>query len=190
MNSAMSLVSAYFKSHSGDGDPIALFLLFGFEDDKPWIGKITWSNGQLSDEFSFAQSDTLETIGQDALFVQRTAELRRRIAKHREEAHAKPGRYPDSDTLELEVARHELADKKLVEEKMLESVESEYLDTIGGVLQRIELVNNNGNVSVGYTQDDRRYLSETTFSVSTAGALAPIPIVETMGRKARRRPQK
>lgn len=65
---------------------------------------------------------------------------------------------------------------------MLSQLESEFADSIGGVLQRLELAVYGGRVVAGFTRDDRAYLGGAS-SVSPDGLLGPIPIVEKMGRK-------
>lgn len=41
---------------------------------------------------------------------------------------------------------------------MLHQIESEFVDSIGGVLQRLELGLEGRKVVAGFTQDDRSYL--------------------------------
>ena len=79
-----------------------------------------------------------------------------------------------------ELARHELAERKFFEEEMLNQIDSEFAESIGGVVQRLEWASEAGNVTSGFTRDDRSYLDDAQFSVSPGQLLGPIPIVEKM----------
>ncbi|WP_157944624.1 hypothetical protein [Mangrovicella endophytica] len=191
MNLAGTLITDYFDKHSGDGKPVALFLLFGFDDGRPWVAKLTWRAATgLRQELIWADENTLMTIGRDTLFEQYASKLRSKVNKHRDDVRAKSANAQDRDIHELRVAQHDVADKKLVEEGMLRDIENEYFGSIGGVLQRLELSCQDGNVSAGYTRDDQPYIDGSQWSVTTRGALAPIPIVEKMGRQIRPWPAK
>lgn len=188
-NLIAELCEAYFRSHSGDGDPLVLLLVFGFERERPWIGKITWdkSKGRNS-SLAWATNDTLVTIGQDTLFQQRARDWRTRIQTHRQRVSGNPiPATPDAAfNRELEVARHGLAERKSTEEEVLREIESKFAEGIGGVLQRLELAVDQGHVIAGFTQDDRSYLDGASHSVAPGALLGPIPIVEKMGRRVRK----
>lgn len=185
------ITGAYFAAHSGDGNPSVSMLVFGFEDGKPWIGKIVGSAGSnAQSHVSFADDDSLESTGQGAVFEQRASEWRRRIKKHKNQLRRQGQSKDDSDAAfehELSQARHDIAEKKSTEEEMLLRIESEFAKGIGGVLQRLELGLDGDKVVAGFTQDDRSYLSDVSFSVTLHGHLGPIPIVEKMGRQIRKR---
>jgi len=189
VNLIAKLCESYFGQHSGDGDPLLLLLVFGFDDDKPWIGRISWDKASgLQSSAVWATDDTLETVGQDPLFQQHANNWRTRIQKHRDSLSQKPvAATPDAPfDRALELARHELAERKSTEEEMLEQIESEFVAGIGGVLQRLELAVEGGRVFAGFTQDARNYLDGAYYSVAPNALLGPIPIVEKMGRKARK----
>jgi hypothetical protein len=183
------LCESYFSHHSGDGNPLLLLLAFGFEGDRPWIAKITWEKAQgLKSSSVWASEDTIETIGQDDVFRQYANDWRTRIKKHRLSVSKKPVPDDPDGPFEraLEVARHELAERKSTEEEMLRQIDSEFVDSIGGVLQRLELGLEGDKVVAGFTQDDRSYLDGASYSVAPGTMLGPIPIVEKMGRQARK----
>lgn len=189
LNLIGKLCETYFRHHSGDGDPLVLLLVFGFEETRPWIGKITWDKtAGLKSSATWATDDTLETVGQDALFQQRANDWRSRIEKHRQGVSEKPvPATPDSGFQRvLEVARHDLAERKSTEEEMLRQIESDFADSIGGVLQRLELGLDGSQVVAGFTQDDREYLDGASYSVAPGTLLGPIPVVEKMGRRMRK----
>lgn len=185
LNLLTKLCESYFAEHSGDTDPVVRFLVFGFDIEQPWIGRVAYSKRSgTTSSFILADENTLETIGQDAGFTQRAHEWRNRISKHREEVSSKPLRsHPDAFfDRELELARHDVAEKKATEEEMLLKIDSELMESIGGVLQRLELSAHDGQVQAGFTRDDRDYLNGACFSVAPDTHLGPVPIVQRMGR--------
>jgi hypothetical protein len=183
------LCKSYFNNHSGDGDPKVLFLVFGFDGSRPWIGKVTWSKAKgLERSFAWAADDTLETIGQDGTYQQWAGEWRERIQKHRDKIAGKPASPTEDGRFErdLEVARHDIAERKITEEELLSRIDSEFAQSIGGVLQRLELAVSGDRVFAGFTRDDRSYLDGASYSVTLGTLLGPIPIVEKMGRQIRK----
>lgn len=185
---AEHLTRNYFQGHSGDGAPKVLFLLFGFEGHQPWIGRIEGSKAAVTSKFTWATEVTLETVGVSDLFNQYAAKWRTTIQKHRVKASTKV-RETNSDDRDfeknLELSRHDTAEKKIVEEEMLDCIEREYLDSIGGVLQKLEIAEQNGAVRYAFTRDDRPYLDAGSASASHSALLVPIEIVERMGRPVR-----
>ncbi len=183
------LCESFFSHHSGDGDPLVLFLVFGFDEAKPWIGRITGDKTRgIKSSFVWATDEMLETIGQDSLFQQRANDWRERIQKHRQRISEKPAPTTADGTFarDLEIARHDLAERKATEEEMLSTIESEFAESIGGVLQRLELSVCGGRVVAGFTRDDRSYLDGASYSVAPGALLGAIPIVERMGRQIRK----
>ena len=189
VNLIAKLCESYFSQHSGDGDPLVRLVAFGFDDNKPWIGKIGWdkANG-IRSSFAWATDETLETIGQDSLFQQRANDWRDCIQKHRREVSEKPIPATTDGIFErdFEVARHDIAERKATEEEMLNQLESAFADSIGGVLQRLELTVCGGRMVAGFTRDDRSYFDGASYSVAPGTLLGPIPLVEKMGKQIRK----
>lgn len=189
VNLLAKLCESYFSNHSGDGSPLVLFLCFGFDDSKPWVGRVTWDKASgIKSSFAWATDETLETIGQDSLFEQRATDWRERIQKHRRKVSGKPAP-ATADGIserELEVAHHDVAERKATEEEMLSQIDSDFATSIGGVLQRLELAVRGGRVVAGFTRDDRPYFDGASYSVALGTLLGPIPIVEKMGRQIRK----
>src|SRR5262249_734372 len=150
-----------FRFHTGDGDPILLLLVFGYDGDAPWIGKVTYSKSKgVQQTYAWATENTLETVGDSALFRQHADELRRRIEKHRETISKRPVQPTADASFErhFEVENHGLAERKSTEEEMLCQIEADFAKSIGGVLHRLELTVEGGRVVAGFTQDDRKYI--------------------------------
>lgn len=178
----------YFKGYSGDDKPILFLLAFGFEDGKPWIARFTASKeAGISSDAVWADQNTLETVGQDTRFQQYAGDWRTRIQKHQEQVSARKTARSGDGAFEksLEVARHDVAERKLTEEEILSEIDSEFAASIGGVLQRLELSIYDGQVVSGFTRDDRPYMLGTSYTVTPGTLLGPVPIIEKMGRKAR-----
>ena len=186
------ITEAYFEAHkqkdSGDS-PVLQMIVFGYEAERPWIGKVSWDKAvRIKSKVDWAALDTLETIGQDALFQQRAKGWRDKISKHRSEIEKNLGvkeAVASKFESESELAKLDTDDKELIEEEMLLEIESEFATSIGGVLQKLELSLNSGQVVAAFTRDDRPYLDGANYSVSPGAHLGPIPIVEKMGRQIR-----
>jgi hypothetical protein len=178
----------YFASHSGEGNPALQMVLFGFDKDRPWIGKVSWDRRSgLRFEVDWANRDTLIAIGASGAFEQRARDWRRRVQKHKAKIAARRAAKPVGDDADFakEVSGLDVAYKKIVEEEMLAKIDSEFVHEIGGVLQRLELGSDGGKVVAGFTQDDRPYLQGVSVSVAKDALLGPIPIIEKMGRMIR-----
>ncbi|OQP86045.1 hypothetical protein BTR14_13255 [Rhizobium rhizosphaerae] len=65
---------------------------------------------------------------------------------------------------------------------MLLKIASELMESIGVVLQRLELSAHDGQVQAGFTIDDRNYLDGACSSVARDAQLGPAPIVQRMGQ--------
>jgi len=180
VNLVERIVGEYFEAHSGDGKPLLYLIIFGFDGDRPWIGKVTWTRAEgLKRDFCSADNDTFEAVGETAAFETKLDELRDRVRRHKDRL--KPS--TPYLQLDLEQARHDLAEKRATEEGVIEEIESAFVQGIGGVLQRLELGLHGGRVVAGFTQDDRPYLDRCRVSVSgTSQLLGPVSIVENMGR--------
>lgn len=187
VNLIAKVVETYFKSHSRDGRPKVIFLVFGYDDGKPWLGEVSWDEkAGIKNSFVWATDETLRCIGDSSLSEQRAGDLIDLIRKHRDKVGSqRSGNKRDTFEQELEVERLALAEKKSAEEEILQRMEDEFVTGIGGTLQRLEMGCCGENVSVGYTHDDREYLDHANFSVTRSGLLGPIPIVEKMGRQIR-----
>lgn len=141
-----SVVDAFFAKAQGytKGRDVD-FLLFGYEptSEQPWVAelsrraadatKINVVNPIGSADF-FCIGDG--TNAHD--FLDNTKDVRRRIKVHAEGLRLKP----EEDAifqLELEAARLEVANKKAVEENALGVIESTFIETVGGELQKLEV---------------------------------------------------
>jgi hypothetical protein len=157
VNLIAKLCEGYFGSHSGDGDPILFLLVFGYDGDKPWIGKVTYDKSKgVHQRFTWATEKSLETVGDSALFEQYADDLRRRIERHKQDVAKKPIQRTPGASFErnVEIEKHDLAERRSTEEAMLRGIESDFATSIGGVLQRLELFVEGGRVIAGFTQSE------------------------------------
>jgi len=178
------LCGRYFHAHSGFAKPYLTFLVFGFEEGRPWIGTITCDkhNGPKS-SVEWAGDDTLVTVGQDDKFRAHAEDWRNRILKHRAGVEKKAPQDTEDGVFEKELAAAKagIAEQKWTEAHMLQQIDTLSVELIGGVLQRLELAEENGVVYAAFTHDDRDYLGDTSVSVANGALLGPIPIVQKMG---------
>ena len=191
VNLIAELTKGYFAKHSQDGNPIVQIVVFGFSDERPWVGKISWdTKSELNQEFDWATAKTLVCVGEPGLFEQYAQKLRTKIQNHKAQLNRRTGAAATKDNEaylpELESARHDVADKKVVEEAMLKNIETKFVEGIGGVLQRLELSLDGHDVFAGFTRDDRPYLDGSSTTVAGDAVLTPVPIVEKMGRTMRK----
>jgi hypothetical protein len=188
---AQELIERYFKNHAKAEDekhgPKAYFLLFGFEKEKPWLTKISWTPKQKSKIECFQVTDSdLITIGEISTSEQYGKKLLERVKKQSAKIQAKKFEGQDRDAHEVEIAKLSIAQKKIAENVTLEAIENEYLGSIGGILQRIELCYLNGQVLSAYSQDNTSGITDCLRSVTTEGCLGYVPINELMGSQGTR----
>jgi hypothetical protein len=186
------ITEAYFEAHKNkdcSDSPMLQMIVFGYDAERPWIGKVSWDKtSRIKSGVEWAGLDTLETIGQDALFRQRASNWRDAISKHRSKIEKNSGfkeTVGSKFESKSELANLDTADKKMIEEEMLLKIESEFATSIGGVLQKLELSLDSGRVVAAFTRDDRPYLDGASYSVAPGAHLGPIPLVEKMGRHIR-----
>jgi hypothetical protein len=190
VNLIANTTESYFAKHSGAGKPDVRMVVFGFDQSRPWIGKVSWDKKSgLKSDVDWADANTLVSIGESEFFERRANELQRRIQKRKASVAAEQPVEDDDIEFERarEISRLDLAKKKIVEEEMLKQIESDFAASIGGVLQRLELGLDGGEVVAGFTRDDRPYLEGAHVSVAEGAQLGPIPMVEKMGRRIRTR---
>lgn len=184
LNLVQRLVSVYKDKHHAPEGVVLHLLIFGFDGVDPWVGRVSWvGKDNVTSTVQIATPETLECIGQPGVFEQYATELRRRVDAHRKKTTQKRqgGDDPEFER-SLSLALDDLAERKAVEEGMLREIEASYAESVGGVLQRLELATDGNTVEAGFTQDDRPYLESAYSSIAIGTCLGPIPIVERMGR--------
>jgi hypothetical protein len=117
VNLIAKTTESFFDNHSGQGNPILQMIVFGFDHDRPWIGKVSWDSKQkLKSEVDWADANALVSIGDSADFERHAREWQRRIENHKARVAARPGESSDADTA-FERAKgvnlHDVASKKL-----------------------------------------------------------------------------
>lgn len=102
------------------------------------------------------------------------------IRKH--EAGLKKGSGPDATfEFELEKARMNNAEKKAIEEMVLDKINSKYSATIGGSLQKLEVHAAGGRAVTSFT-DDRNFDFSAGLPDLNNEGLRYVPLVQFMGR--------
>ena len=190
LNLAREIMERYFASHTNLAHQVVEILIFGFSPStlEPWCGKVEKKPGKPSIMRDFTQpmkSNDFLAIGdiaKETSFRASVEKLRRRISRHREDI--APGSGEDARfEYDVEVSRHYLADKKIIEDLTLEKLESEFSTTVGGVLQKVEVYPTAGGAAVvSFCRDDQDFLLNGLPHVTPA-SLGYVPIGEKMGRK-------
>lgn len=183
---ARQIIERYFAGHKNPDNQHVEFLIFGFSpgNAEPWAGKFVHVAGRPI-EVKLRQPVTPEdffVIGDPQVkkgFEERVRELRRRIAKQAGSITVGTGEDGQFEA-DLESARLRAADKKVIEEGLLADIDNEFVHTVGGVLQKIEVYRVDGRGEVSYSRDDRPHLLD---GLPCVGAnLGYVPMGEGMGR--------
>jgi hypothetical protein len=122
-------------------------------------------------------------VAQNKAFLDRVHDFRKRIAKHANELRQGKGEHAQFEH-ELETAHHKSADKKIIEELTLDTLDDEFSRTVGGVLQKIEVYQDGSTAVVSFSRDDHHHILDGLPSVGTPH-LIYIPIGEKMGHKTK-----
>jgi len=156
----VEIAARWFSTHVCADDVTVTFLLFGFSplDGKPWAAEIrcTKAKGVRLENVSWDLTESETYICGDMALAgkQDIEKFRHRIQKHGRSVR------DDRDTesrceSELARAKHSIAEKKFLEKVVLDDIASEFRSSIGGVLQKIEIVPIDGNRGVAsYSRHD------------------------------------
>lgn len=181
-----TIVADYFADHKNKDAQRVSLLLFGFSDKKPWIARVSHDPAQgISSQSDLPmREDRIYTVGDagGVAFEEGVEEVRVRIRKHAAELKAGP-HAEDRFERDLEEARHKDADKKHIEERVMENIEAEYRVTVGGHLQKLEVYPAGPGGVVSYARESR---SDVLDRLPAAGTeLRYMPVGDQTGRKPR-----
>lgn len=183
VNLLATLTDQYFACHSRPEQQVVEMVMFGFSPEaKPWIATLKHTHGTRTavDYRSSMDAEELFVIG-DAKSMQAISALpalREQISRHKRKSSA---RLEAGLTRDLDEARHEAADKKVIEAAALDVVENAFMTTVGGVLQKLELYSVAGDEAVAaYSQNREEHMLEGLPQVSKD--LGYAPLTEHMGR--------
>jgi hypothetical protein len=183
----IEITKRWFSGHRIPDDRDVEFLLFGFSpvDGEPWAGKVVRLNGKAPSFVEFSSPLDSQSVysvgdvGQQKVLTDALAKIRKRIQKHAEAVRKGEGA-EDRDARELEVARHSSADKKSVEQLVLDEMNKEFNPTVGGVLHKIEVIacaDNRGLVT--FSRNDQQHILDGLPEVGNQ--LGYLPMGERMG---------
>ncbi len=191
INLIAAITSDFFGRHHNNDNIVCKFVVFGYENSKPWIGNVQWigpkraKSKQIDFQFDykFACDDLIVCLGMTGRFEQYASELIDRIRTHKEAIKPSNGEDAAFD-LEKEKSRHDLAEARTVEERLLKVIEDEYIVGVGGRMQRLELGLHEGDVVAGFTEDATPQGSLPTLRLDnlSGNALVPMPLTQKMGR--------
>ncbi|MFD3263987.1 hypothetical protein [Phenylobacterium ferrooxidans] len=134
------LVQSYFRDHRQRDSVSLTFYLFGWDGSTPFWVKVRWGGSegfsQGGDAFT---DDTFLVSGEEATFVADEVELIQRAVRRHKNGLGMPADVVSAFEVELESQRSENAIRKQVEESVIERILHDANETVGGVLQKLEI---------------------------------------------------
>jgi hypothetical protein len=187
VNFAKEIAARYFTSHSVPAQQTVEFVIFGFSPEKgePWISFIFHNSrdGIRTEIFHHPmQEDRAYLIGDIDIchdLQPHADEIIGRIRSHAAGLAEGGGEDAAFEHVQ-ELARHQDAQKKILEELVLSKFPKRA--TVGGVLQKLELFQQGAAAVAAFTRDDRPHILHTLPVLHKAG-LGYVSIDEVMGRK-------
>jgi hypothetical protein len=186
LNLAREITERYFAGHKNPDTQHVEFLIFGFSprNGEPWVGKLV-HNPKRPIELKFKQPvgpEDFFVIGDPQVkktFQERVDAIRKRIAKRATDIEVGEGEDAQFDA-DRESGRLLAADRKAIENEVLAKIDDEFVHTVGGILQKIEVYRLDGDRGeVSYSRDDHPHLLDVLPCVGAN--LGYIPIGEKMG---------
>jgi hypothetical protein len=182
-----TIVERYFAQHQNRNLQVVDFLAVGFSalNGKPWGFKISHrpATGATVEPLTMGVDD-FHVIGNMAednpSFRDGLIELRQRIMAHREKLEARRD-FREVFQLEHEKARHDLADKEIIEDETRKKIENVYAEKVGGILQKMEVLCDGDTTLITFTRDDRPHIYDGLPLIGDA--LGFMPVIEKMGRR-------
>jgi hypothetical protein len=181
------IVARYLKSHNEPAHQTVQFLVFGFtpDTDRPWSAELKYRKGKkVKDEFhpDFGLEGELFVIGDaDICHDIGGQRILKDIRKH--DARLKEGTGADAAfKYELEKARMNIAEKKAIEQMVLNKINSRYSRTVGGNLQKLE-IHVAGDRAVSSFTDDRNFEFSEGLPILNSEGLQYVSLVQAMGLK-------
>jgi hypothetical protein len=180
------ITNRWFKESPTSKNVEVYFLVFGYSpiDGRPWAGKV--GRGRAESAKLIEISNPLEPqefycagdVGERRTFKRAIDDIRKRIQRHAKRL--RPGNSFDARMAqELEAARHESADKKSIEKLVFHEIRKASNETVGGVVQKLEVVlSDNYSCVAAFSRDDQDYILDNL--PPAANGLTYVPVVEKM----------
>lgn len=181
------IATRWFNGHQSANEREVQFLLFGFSpvDGEPWAGKVVRLKAKAPSVTEYSQPldeqsvYSVGDVGQQKRLTKALAKIRKRIQKHAEVVRKGKGA-KERNARELEIARHSSADKKSIEQLVLDEMNNESNPTVGGVLHKMEVVACAGNRGlVTFSRNDQQDILDGLPNVGNH--LGYVPMGERMG---------
>ncbi|MFK2876393.1 hypothetical protein [Rhodanobacter hydrolyticus] len=182
----MAVIDGWFSSSRSDQH--VEFLLFGFspQNGHPWcaqVERIKGGTARLVLVENTLQEYSVFSIGDAGhgdKFKQEVEDILGRIRKQSDGINA-GGDINERLDNDLEKARLHLASRKTVEQAVINEINNEFRETVGGVLQKMEIYAVEVNRAVaGFTRDSKDF--NIDMLPAAADRLGYIPILQNMGR--------
>lgn len=185
VNILLAIAQKWFCTHAWAEEVAVTFLLFGFSplDGLPWAAEIRHAKGTgttlTNVSWNLPEQETYIFGDVSAAVKKEMDDIRLSIQKHAKNL----PKGTDSDSRfasSLELAKHQIGQKKFVESIVLREITNTFKETIGGVLQKIEVYPLEDNRAVvSYSKQDSTDILD---ALPPAGdALYFIPIAGAVG---------
>ncbi|ACL60246.1 hypothetical protein [Methylobacterium nodulans] len=182
VNLAKEIAERYLRDHKFGSMRDLELLLFGWDGPaQPWIAKLVWDRQtkKVVNTVTKPSKPDVVTIGDGAKASKRfgiAARIRKKIARQLERFVSAPlsqqGAFSQA-ILEIEASRR-------MEEGVGALVESQFVRSVGGVRQKLQVAWEGGRAVAAFTADDQPHIMDGLPSVRTDTSLGPVPIVTKM----------
>ncbi|GJE71717.1 hypothetical protein [Methylorubrum podarium] len=182
VNLAMDIARRYLNSHKHGSSRDFELLIYGWDGpDDPWIGKIVWDkrNKEIEARHTNPNRYSVITIGDGAKasgkfgwYSRIRTKIARQLYLRSSESYSERGEFSQA-VLAIEAT-------KQIERGIGYLVESKFVDTVGGVRQRLQIKWEVDKGIAAFTADNQPALMDGLPSVRTDMVLAPIPVTSGM----------
>jgi hypothetical protein len=182
----LTVADRYLKTHTKTKAQSFQFLIFGFgsETQSPWLAELSYREGVKTKKAfhaSFGGEGELFAIGDGdichAIAGNRILNLIRRRAEDLTEGTGSDAKFEH----DREQGRLKIAERKAIEDMVLEKINSVHAKTVGGSIQKLEL-HVHGDAAVSSYTDDRHLDFADSLPQLNRSGLGYVPIGEMMGR--------
>lgn len=175
------IVSLYLTEHRYGSARDVHLLLFGFAEDVPWVATVRWVKASklVRCELTDFVTKPLVAVG-DGVSTS-TFRAVRRLRKSISDQVAKVRR--NDEASEMRRARLEVIESSAVVAAIKRVVDDEFVPTVAGALQKVELILAHGIVTAAYVKDPVEHMLNQLGSVSSLESTGAGSDRGTLGRR-------
>jgi hypothetical protein len=149
------IAKKYLHGHTNASTQRVEFLLFGFDaiNNNPWVGRVAYDpsiNSCSTDFRSPIDENDIYWIGDKSvveILDDSVRKTRSQILRHKNALKLGDG---DDAFFEYQksTAQHDSADKKIIEQRVLDAIHNKFLETVGGAIQKMEIYGKEDHAAV------------------------------------------